>query len=117
MPTYKEIISFRFADALRASFRTRLFAGITALILAVSSCFATQLLYQHYRAQQDKVSGEGILMASLLARDVRLAVFSGNREQVVEAARGVMSFPDMQAAEIFDKNGLMLARLAKPVAD
>lgn len=117
MPNLSDRSGFRFADALRASFRTRLFAGITVLILAVSSCFATLLLYQQYQAQQDKLSREGILMARLLARDVRLAVFSGNREQIVEAARGIMSFPDMQAAEIFAKNGLMLARLANPIAD
>ena len=117
MPTFSDIIGFRFADALRASFRTRLFAGITALILAVSSCFATLLLYQQYRAQQDKLSGEGVLLSRLLARDVRLAVFSGNREQVIEAARGVMSLPGMQAAEVYDKNGLLLARLSNPMKE
>ncbi len=117
MPTYSEITGFRFADTLRSSFRIRLFAGITALILAVSSCFATMLLYQQYRIQQDKLSGEGVLMSRLLARDVRLAVFSGSREQITEAAQGIMSFPDLQAAEIYDRSGLLLVRLAKPISE
>ncbi len=101
-------------NSLRSSFRTRLFAGITAIILVVSAVFATILLYQQYRSQRDSLAHEGELMARLLARDVRLAVFAGNREQILNAAQGVMSFPETQAVEVRDQAGTPLAQLSRP---
>jgi len=115
MPLLFKIFGFGFTEKLRASFRVRLFVGITTLILLVSAGFALLLFYQQYQAQLDKRSSEGVLIARLLARDVRLAVFSGDRNEVARAARGTMSLPDIQAVEIYDRAGLLLGRLSLPV--
>jgi len=101
-------------DRLRSSFKARLFAGITAIILVGSTVFATILFYQQYRSQRHNLAHEGELMARLLARDVRLAVFAGNRDQILNAAQGVMSFPEMQAVEVRDHAGRLLAQLSRP---
>jgi len=102
-------------DRLRTSFKTRLFAGMTAIILVVSTVFATTFLYQEYRSQRDNLAHEGELMARLLARDVRLAVFAGNREQILNAAQGVMTFPQIQSFEVRDRAGRLLAQLSRPM--
>ena len=114
MPTMLKLFSSLFTEKLQTSFRVRLFAGITLLILLVSAGFASLLIYQQYQAQLDKRKTEGGLMAKLLARDVRLAVFSGNRDEIVEAARGTMSLPDVQAVEIYDREGMLIGKLANP---
>jgi signal transduction histidine kinase len=114
MPVLFKIFSFGFTEKLRGSFRVRLFAGITTLILLVSTGFAVLLFYQQYRAERDKKSSEGVLIARLLARDVRLAVFSGGREEIIDAARGTMSLPKIQAVEVYNRDGLLLGRLANP---
>jgi signal transduction histidine kinase len=117
MPIIFKLFSSGLAEKLRTSFRVRLFAGITLLILMVSSGFAALLIYQQYQAQTDKRNTEGSLMAKLLARDVRLAVFSGNRDEILLAARRTMTMPDVQSVEIFDRNGALLGRLANPYKD
>ena len=114
MPALLKIFSFGFTEKLRGSFRVRLFVGITTLILLVSTCFAVLLFYQQYTAQLDKRSSEGVLIARLLARDVRLAVFSGSRDEIIRAAKGTMSLPDIQAVEIYDRKGLLIGRLSHP---
>jgi len=114
MPSILNLFGPVFTEKLRKSFRVRLFVGITLLILFVSSGFAFLLFYQQYQAQSDKRTTEGSLMAKLLARDVRLAVFSGNREEILQAARGTMSLPDVQSVEIYDRAGILLGKLANP---
>lgn len=106
-----------FASTLKSSFRVRLFVGITAVILVVSASFASLLFYHQYRDQLDKRQSEGTLMAKLLARDVRLAVFSGKRDEIIKSAKGTMSMPDVQAVEIMDKEGMLISRLATEMAD
>lgn len=112
MPTKSLKLGFSFASSLRRSFRVRLFAGITAVILVVSAAFASLLFYHQYRDQLDKKQSEGNLMARLLARDVRLAVFSGERDEIIKSAKGTMAMPDVQAVEIYDKEGALISRLA-----
>ncbi len=114
MPPIIKYFGSGFTEKLKTSFRVRLFAGITALILIVSSGFAFLLFYQQYQTQLDKRKTEGSLMAKLLARDVRLAVFSGNRDEILQSARGIMSLPDVQSVEIFNREGLLIGRLANP---
>jgi signal transduction histidine kinase len=108
------MLGSRPAESLRGSFRTRLFAGMTAVILAVSTGFAALLFYQQYRSEHEKMSIEGNLTARLLARDVRLAVFAGDHAQVSAAATGVMSLPDVQSLEVLDRSGNQLAHLDRP---
>ncbi len=115
MLTISRFFGFNFTKTLRASFRVRLFTGITTVILVVCSGFASLLVYQQYQSQLDKRASEGSLMAKLLARDVRLAVFSGNRDEVLLAARGTMSLPEVQSVEIYDRNNMLIARLATPM--
>lgn len=114
MPLISKIFGFGFTKYLRGSFRVRLFTGITAVILMVCSGFVSLLIYQQYQSQLDTRTKEGSLMAKLLARDVRLAVFAGNRDQILLAARGAMSLPEVQSVEVYDREGLLLARLANP---
>jgi len=114
MPIIFKLFSSGFAEKLRTSFRVRLFAGITLLILMVSSGFAALLVYQQYQAQIDKRNTEGSLTAKLLARDVRLAVFSGSRDEILQAARRTMSLADIQSVEVYDQQGVLLGRLANP---
>lgn len=108
-------LSAHLGESLRSSFRTRLFAGITAIILAVSAVFASILIYQQYHSQQICSAHEGDLLARLLARDVRLAVFAGNRQQILAAAEGMFSFRDVQSIEVFDREGRLIVRQARPV--
>jgi len=115
MPILFKIFGFGFTEKLRGSFRVRLFVGITTLILLVAAGFALLLFYQQYSAQLDKRSSEGVLIARLLARDVRLAVFSGDRNEIARAAGATMSLPDIQAVEIYSRAGLLMGRLAHPV--
>lgn len=115
MPKLFKIFALCFGNNMNSSFKARLFAGMTVVILVVSTGFASLLFYQQYRSQQDKMANEGALMARLLARDVRLAVFSGNRDQVMAAAQGVMSFPDIQFIEVYNHDGLLLTRLSRPL--
>ncbi|NVN98136.1 MAG: HAMP domain-containing protein [Geobacteraceae bacterium] len=117
MPTLSQIFGSGLSGKLRSSFRVRLFTGITVVILIVCCSFATLLFYQQYQAQLDKRESEGSLMAKLLARDVRLAVFSGNRDEIILAAKGTMSLPEVQSVEIYDPEGLLIARLATPADD
>jgi len=100
--------------SLRSSFKAKLFTSMTVIILLVCSGFASLLFYQQYHIQLDKRISEGSLTAKLLARDVRLAVFSGNRSAILMAAQGTMSLPQVQSVEIYDREGLLLARLAIP---
>ena len=117
MPVIQKIFADIYGDRIRSSFKTRLFVGMSAIILIVSTVFATILFYQQYRSQRESSSNKGELMAKLLARDVRLAVFAGNREQIVDAAQGVMSLHDVQAIEVQDRTGQLLARLSRPMDD
>lgn len=117
MPQLSEILGSAISGKLNSSFKVRLFTGITLVILTICGSFATLLIYQQYRTQLDKRDSEGSLMAKLLARDVRLAVFSGNRDEIIIAAKGTMSLPEVQSVEIYDQNGLLLARLATPTDD
>jgi len=114
MPIIFKLFGSGLTEKLRTSFRVRLFAGITLLILIVSSGFAALLIYQQYQAQIDKRNTEGGLMAKLLARDVRLAVFSGDRDEILLAARRTMSLADVQSVEIYDSKRVLLGRLANP---
>ena len=115
MPIIFKLFGFNFTKTLRSSFRIRLFTGITAVILLVCSGFASLLIYQQYQAQRDKRGNEGRLIAKLLARDVRLAVFSGDRNEIQRAAQGIMSLPEVQTVEVYDRAGLLITRLATPV--
>lgn len=115
MALIQKIPTIRCCDRLRSSFKTRLFAGITAIILVVSTVFVTTLFYQQYQSQRRNLAHEGELMARLLARDVRLAVFAGNREQILNAAQGVMSFRETQSVEVRDQAGQLLAQLSRPM--
>lgn len=117
MPIISKLSRAGFTKTLKSSFRVRLFTGITVVILIVCSGFAALLVHQQYQSQFDKRVSEGSLMAKLLARDVRLAVFSGNRDEIVRAAQGSMSLPGIQAVEVYDKQGLLLARLANPTEE
>jgi signal transduction histidine kinase len=81
----------------------------------VSTVFASSFIYQQYRSQQKCSAHDGELMARLLARDVRLSVFAGNRDQILNAAQGVMSFPDVQTIEVYDRSGQLLASLSRPL--
>ena len=117
MPAISKTFGFGLTNTLRSSFRVRLFTGITGVILFVCLGFASLLFYQQYQAQLEKSASEGSLMAKLLARDVRLAVFAGNRNEILQAAQGTMSLPEVQAVEVFDREGLLLARLATPPKD
>jgi len=117
MSAFAESIRPDRTRSLRTSFRVRLFTGITAVILFVCIGFASLLVYQQYHAQREKSTNAGNLMAKLLARDVRLAVFDGNRDEIIRAAKRTMSRPEVHAVEIFDRNGLLLARLATPVKE
>jgi signal transduction histidine kinase len=114
MARLPEIMTSCCGGRLRSSFKARLFAGISAIILLVSTVFAAILFYQQYRSQKESSDNQGKLMARLLARDVRLAVFAGNRHQILLAAQGVMSFPDVQTIEVLDRAGEVLARLSRP---
>jgi signal transduction histidine kinase len=114
MPLISRPFDFGFTRLLQSSFRARLFIGITAVVLMVCTGFVSLLVYQQYLAQRDKRAGQGSLIAKLLARDVRLAVFAGNREQILQAAQGAMTLPEVQSVEVYDRDGLLLARLAKP---
>jgi len=115
MPDIQKIFADIYGNRIRSSFKTRLFVGMSAIILIVSTVFATILFYQQYRSQRESSTNKGELMARLLARDVRLAVFAGNREQIVAAAQGVMSLQDVQAIEVHDRTGQLLARLSRPM--
>jgi len=117
MPLISKIFGSGFTKSLRSSFRARLFTSITAVILLVCSGFVSLLFYQQYNSQLDKRRSEGSLIAKLLARDVRLAVFSGNRNEILSAAKGTMSHPQVQAVEVYDRDGLLLARLAIPTLE
>ncbi len=117
MAVISKIFGFGFTKSLRNSFRARLFTSITAVILLVCSGSVSLLFYQQYHSQLDKRKSEGSLMAKLLARDVRLAVFSGNRDEILLAAQGTMSLPQVQAVEVYDRKGLLLARLAIPIRE
>ncbi len=114
MAIVRENLTHLYGSRIRSSFKTRLFAGMTAIILMVSAVFAAMLLYQQYSSQKKTSASEGELMARLLAREVRLAVFAGDRDQILQAAQGVISFPDVQAIEVFDQAGLLLASLSRP---
>lgn len=109
--------TFGFINTLRSSFRARLFYSITGVILFVCLGFASLLFYQQYQTQLEKSASEGSLMAKLLARDVRLAVFAGDRNEILKAAQGTMSLPEVQAVEVFNREGLLLVRLATPPKD
>lgn len=117
MPIIYKIFGFGFTNYLRSSFRVRLFAGITAVILMVCAGFVSLLVYQQYHSQLDKRTREGNLMAKLLARDVRLAVFAGNRDQILVAASGAMLLPEVQSVEVYNREGTLLARLANPTVE
>jgi signal transduction histidine kinase len=114
MATFQNIVATCCGGKLSSSFKARLFAGISAIILMVSTVFATSFIYQQYRSQQKCSTHDGDLMARLLAREVRLSVFAGNRDQILDAAQGVMSFPNIQSIEVYDHDGRSLARLAHP---
>ncbi|HZV80892.1 MAG TPA: HAMP domain-containing protein, partial [Geobacteraceae bacterium] len=117
MVLFEKLCTLCCGKRIRSSFKARLFVGMTAIILMVSAVFAAILFYQQYSSQQKNSTHEGELMARLLARDVRLAVFAGNRDQIQYAAQGVMSFADVQAIEVYDHAGLLLARLSRPLDD
>lgn len=114
MAIFSKLCTLFCGSRIRSSFKTRLFAGMTAIILMVSAVFVAILFYQQHRTQQKNSAHEGELMAKLLARDVRLAVFAGDRDQVLTAAQGVMSLNDIQAVEVHDRAGHLLAGLSRP---
>lgn len=106
-----------FAKALKSSFRVRLFFGILSVVLLVSIAFAALLLHLQYKSQIDQRNSEGLLIAKLLARDVRLAVFSGKRDEIIKSARSAMEMPDVQAVEIYDREGKLIGRIANKMED
>jgi signal transduction histidine kinase len=114
MPIFFKILGSGLATRVSSSFRVRLFTGITIIILLVCSGFSSLFFYQQYQTQLEKRTSEGSLIAKLLARDVRLAIFSGNRKEILLSAQGAMSLPEVQSVEVYDREGLLLARIANP---
>ena len=94
--------------SVRQSFRTRLFALLTLLILVTTIAFTTFYVLHESSAATERLVTEGNFLAGLLAYNSRLAVFAENREMLRETTEGILFHRHVVSAGIFTSEGKLL---------
>src|SRR6266702_3377623 len=93
---------------VRQSFRTRIFALLTLLILVTTITFTTFYVLHESSAATERLITEGNFLAGLLAYNSRLAVFAENREMLRETSDGILFHKHVISAVIFNSEGQLL---------
>src|SRR6266702_4440338 len=93
---------------VRQSFRTRIFALLTLLILVTTITFTTFYVLHESNAATERLITEGNFLAGLLAYNSRLAVFAENREMLRETSDGILFHKHVISAGIFNSEGQLL---------
>ncbi|HLO24558.1 MAG TPA: hypothetical protein VK187_00485, partial [Geobacteraceae bacterium] len=93
---------------LRESLRIRIFSLLTLLILVISATF----IFFHFTSESASLTErsiiEGNLLARLLARNSRIAVFAEHGDMLREAADGTLQSDNVISAAVFSADGKLL---------
>ena len=94
--------------SVRQSFRTRVFALLTLLILVTTVAFTTFYVLHESSAATERLVTEGNFLAGLLAYNCRLAVFAENQEMLRETTDGILFHQNVISAGVFTSEGKLL---------
>ncbi|MCM2357542.1 MAG: ATP-binding protein [Geobacteraceae bacterium] len=98
---------------LQQSFRTRVFALLTLLILVITTTFTTFHAINESDSATERLDTEGELLARFLAYNSRLAVFAEHPDMLREAAEGIFQHEHVLSTAIFTVNGKLLAERSR----
>lgn len=94
----------------RESFSARIFWVFSIMTIVVTISFAT-FFYRHQSVSlTDKLVGKGELLATLLAHNARLGVFTENADLLTAPASGIMENPDTLSIAIYTVDGKALLK-------
>ena len=104
-------------DKLKKSFRSRIFAILSLLIIAVSTTFTAAHIIDENSIKFDRLITDGKLLAWSLAYNSRLAVYSEHQGMLSEAAEAILQHKDVISATIYSIDGrLLINRTRQPRA-
>ena len=102
---------------IRGSLRAKLFAVTTAGTIILSTAFTFFFLSSQNTILHEKLATEGELLTRLLAHNARQGLFAGNRDQLSDLAKGIMTAPNVVEVTIADRTGRPVVRMARPSTD
>ncbi|WP_298435465.1 ATP-binding protein [Geobacter sp.] len=98
----------------RNSFGLKFFVLFAVFIAGISLSFT--LLFFHYQraALEENMTGEGLLLARLLAYNVRLGVFTENSELLKDPIEGILQHEGVLFVSVVSAEGTLLREQAHP---
>lgn len=102
---------------LRESLRIRIFSLLTLLILVISATFIIFHFTSESASLTERSVIEGNLLARLLARNSRIAVFAEHGDMLREAADGTIQSENVISAAVFSADGKLLIHRTRTLGE
>jgi len=100
-------------EMLRNNFGIKVFVTFILFIVIIFFSFTALFIYAQKEALSDTLVKNGEILASMLARDVRLGVFADNKQLLRDAIKGAMQYRYVVDVRVYNADGDMINRLTK----
>ena len=94
--------------SLRQSFRFRIFALLTLLIVVTSTAFTSFYIFHESFIATERLVSEGNLLVGILASNSRLAVFSEHPDMLRDAADTILQHDNVLNTSVYTIDGKLL---------
>jgi signal transduction histidine kinase/CheY-like chemotaxis protein len=98
----------------RKHFSARIFLTFSALIIIITFAFTIFFFRYQSRSLKDKVESKGELLASLLAYNARLGVFTENADLLTSPVNGILEDQEVLAVAVYSYDGKTLVLQNRP---
>ncbi len=99
---------------LNENFRIKIFAAITLFIFVISVSFTSLFIHHQIKALTDNLIKGGKVLASVLAYNSRIGVFSENKDLLEGPAEGIFQQEDVLEVLVFNLDGKLLKSKERP---
>ncbi|MGB5157737.1 MAG: ATP-binding protein [Desulfobacterales bacterium] len=99
---------------LNENFRIKIFAAIIFFIFLISASFTSLFIHNQIKTLKDNLIKEGKVLASVLAYNSRIGVFSENKELLEGPAEGIFQQGDVLEVLVFNPDGVLLKSKKRP---
>ncbi|MFH2045538.1 MAG: ATP-binding protein [Pseudomonadota bacterium] len=93
---------------INENFRIKVFVAITLFIFAISVSFTSLFIHNQINTLTDNLIRDGKVLASVLAYNSRIGVFSENKELLEGPAEGILQQENILDVSVFNLDGKLL---------
>jgi signal transduction histidine kinase/ActR/RegA family two-component response regulator len=107
-------MNLNFLKALRQKFGIKVFTIFTIFMLVISSSFTAFFIHRQRQSLTDTLIKNGKLLASILAHNSRIGVFSENAALLKDPVDGIFEQEEVLEVSVFNLGGTLLKKQERP---